>query len=388
MGEFLEGVIGEACPPPIPDAEGVGTGLFKEGVEKWAGELSLSAAGLCLGAILEAVGNGEAAVRILDRLVRKETEHERDTADRRALQLHYGRLGAAWGRFVGTLDLGGNPSNASVESTQSLLRIRASELDYAAHTWLACAFLWRSMGAEATACAVRVITDEARTDEEAVDGWIAAAQVFVVNGSSKSARAMLAMVNDTLARADRCGDVVRKARAAALAGLVLAESRAETPEFLAAQDFSEAERVGDGFALGMRALAQGRWRVSSGRTRLVETDGHEAAACQALEYFQQAIEVFRNQGMHPWIAYSQLQTAKAYAYLNDFGKANELLELANETVDRFIVFDSHYLETRALIEFMDQKPERGAEYLQGAIEAAQNSGLDQRAEHLMSYFDG
>ena len=90
-------------------------------------------------------------------MVRKEVDDERESADFRALQLHYGRLGAAYGRFVAIRDMGGAASNASVETGQSLARVQDSEYAFAARCWLGCYFLWMNMGAEAMETAVAIL---------------------------------------------------------------------------------------------------------------------------------------------------------------------------------------------------------------------------------------
>lgn len=398
--DFLGGMcesIDIECPKAISEEEAVGPALFREGLERWADALSLSAAGLCLGAILEAVGQGEAAARVLDRLVRHETYKERGTTDHRVLQLHYGRLGAAWGRFVATRNLGGAASNASVEATQSLLRIQHSELGFAARTWLACAYLWHARGADATQLAAELISGFAgqwlsatpRTDEEAVDGWISGAQVFIVNASDTAYQAVIATWPGAFDRAVRCGDVVRKGRVAALMGLALAEMGDDAPGFLSSRefDFRETDRVCDGFALGMRSLAMGRWGVSAKRTALGDTaEDRENTARQSLDSLEKAVLSFRDQGMHPWIAYVQLQAAKAHADLNDFDNAQEFLELADEAIERFPVLDSHYYETIGQIKTMLGDETAKGHFL-AALEVARKSGLEQRVKRLNKYLE-
>ncbi len=155
--EFIDAHLGWRCEDygspfisSLRDDDRLGTEVFAERLQNWVDSLTPSATGLSLSAILEASGQAESAVRILDQLVRHERIVRADGADYRALQLHYGRLGAAWGRFVAVPDMNGAPSNASVESTQSLLRIADSELGFAAKTWTAPAMLWTGQGSYAT----------------------------------------------------------------------------------------------------------------------------------------------------------------------------------------------------------------------------------------------
>ena len=74
--------------------------------------------------------------------------------------------------------------------------------------------------------------------------------------------------------------------------LALAETTEGVPS-IARQyqaDFDEATRVGDGFALGMRSLALGRWHVGTGGLALAQS-GNRAIALQGLEYLEQAGQV-------------------------------------------------------------------------------------------------
>ena len=93
-------------------------------------------------------------------------------------------------------------------------------------------------------------------------------------------------------------------------------------------DFDEATRVGDGFALGMRSLALGRWYVGAGGLTLAQNGDPTAIAQQALAYLQQASRWFLNQGMDPWVLFSTVQQAKAYADLHRFDDAQEAMDLS------------------------------------------------------------
>ena len=95
-GTVVTAEIVEVLGVAAGNGEAAGPALVSTGLAKWAGGLSVAAAGLCLAAILEAAGESEAGVRVLDRLVRKDIgPTERESADYRALQLHYGRLGGS-----------------------------------------------------------------------------------------------------------------------------------------------------------------------------------------------------------------------------------------------------------------------------------------------------
>lgn len=186
-------------------------------------------------------------MRILDRLVRNELYEERDTADFRALQLHYGRLGAAWGRFIAVPDMYEAESNASVESTQSLLRLQDdSELGFAATSWQACLWLWLNKGQLATDMAVKILKGllkdfqddhwdkvQPRTDEEVVDAWLSAAQVCFLNSSSQMITVAVGTATAALHRARRSGDVVRTARVVAFIVLAFAQTTEDVPALLA-----------------------------------------------------------------------------------------------------------------------------------------------------------
>jgi hypothetical protein len=332
---FLENVcqaLGVAGPDPIPDDVALGPVQFQSKLEEWAKTLSPASAGLCLGAVLEAVGQAEPAVRILDKLVRgDELRDRRNTADFRALQLHYGRLGAAWGRFVAVSDMGGAASKASVESTQSLTRLVTddSELEFAANTWLACAWLWLGDGQQAFGTATSLLKGltegwegaKPLSDEEAVDAWLSAAQVYIINSHDATLNWIVGTAGAALDRGHRCGDVVRAARVTALKALALAETRESVLDTLYQheQDFVDAKRVGDGFALGMRDLARARWHLHINHVQGLATPTSAdlaTSAQQSLRLLNNAMEYFERQAMDPWLLYARVQAVKAFADLH------------------------------------------------------------------------
>jgi len=387
--------LGVPAPTPIADAIALGTTQFEQKLQAWADALSPAAAGLCLAAILEAIGQAEPGVRILDRLVRKELYDQRDTEDFRALQLHYGRLGAAWGRFVAVPDLGGAASNASVESAQSLMRLHGSELGFAADSWLACAWLWLNEGQQATAMAGGLLkgfvdgqwgAPMPRSDEEAVDGWLSGSQVCILNANEQTILAVNGTANAALERAKRSGDVVRTARVAALKSLALAETTDDVPGILADHDadFADAERVGDGFALGMRAVALGRWHVGAGGLEVARTAGTETVAARALAHLQEAVQYFGNQGMDPWTLFALVQQTKAYADLRQFEKAQECIDAVRGGLQRFPVLASHALEAVAQVRTMCGD-ENAVKSFRSAVQAAEDSGLLARRDRLLQY---
>ena len=65
----LSNELGLAGPDPISDEVALGPAQFQSKLEQWVKKSSPAAAGLCLGAILEAIGEAEPAVRVLDSLV-------------------------------------------------------------------------------------------------------------------------------------------------------------------------------------------------------------------------------------------------------------------------------------------------------------------------------
>ena len=388
-------VLGIPGPVPIPDDAALGPALFQSRLEAWADGLSPAAAGLCLAAILEAIGHAEPAVRILDRLVRNELYEFRGTPDFRALQLHYGRMGAAWGRFVAVPDLNGEASNASVETVQSLLRILDSELAFTARSWLVCLWLWRNDGRQATGMAIGLFNGfvngqwdgaEPRGDEEAVDAWLSAAQVAILNNHEHMVNLAVGTAGEALERAKRSGDVVRTARVAALKSLVLAESSQDVPGLLAQHDpdFRDAARVGDGFALGMRALAHGRWLVGVGGLSQAKVTDSTTVARQALAQLTEAIRFFRNQGLDPWVLFARVQQAKAYADLGQIDNAQTCIEAAAVDLERFSILVSHVHEAVGQVRKMVGAPD-ALKSFQAAQEAAEQSGLLFRRETLLTY---
>jgi len=365
--------------------EPLGPARVDSGLHDWAESLSVSAAALCLGAVLEAIGQAEPAVRILDRLVRKE-EEERGTSDYRAVQLHYGRLGAAWGRFVRVPDLNGVISNASVESMQSLMRIMDSELAYPARTWLICALLWHNRGGDAMEVVAELVKMKAPADEAEVDACIATAQLLLLNTSDAMVQMVIDTVPSMLAMAARSGDAVRVARVAALGMLALAETRNDLPARVGdfQSEFAEAARVGDRFAMGMRELALGRWHVGAGGLALAATAGSDAIAQRAIAHLAEAMAAFEQQGMDPWYLFAMLQQAKAFADLRRFDDVVVTMNAALPMIDRFPILTSHFREVEGQLKTMVRDEEAQSAFL-GAIDAAKQSGLLQRAEMLQKY---
>jgi hypothetical protein len=385
--------LGVPEPDPIPEDTALGLVQFQEKLGAWANELSPAAAGLCLAAILEAIGQAEPAVRILDRLVRKELYEERDTADFHALQLHYGRLGAAWGRFIAVPDLGGASSNASVETSQSLLRLLHNELGFAAASWLACLWLWMNDGQTATSIALDLLRGlrdgwvgriKPRTDEEVVDAWLSAAQVCLLNSHPETISLAVSTAEAALDRSKRSGDVVRAARVAAVRCLALAETSEDVPALLEQykDKFADAQRVGDGFALGMRSLALGRWCVGPGGLAMARATALEPIAQRALAHLGEALGHFRNQGMEPWALFALLQRAKAHADLRQFDEAQDCINVVGEGLKRFPILASHCYEVVGQVRSMRRDPD-AAESFQAAVDAAEESGLLARREWLM-----
>jgi len=386
----------EATLPAEVAANG-STGLerFQLKLQAWADSLPPAAAGLCLAAVLEAVGQDEGAVRVLDRLVRKALYDERNTEDFRALQLHYGRLGAAWGRFIAVQDIQGAAANASVETVQSLLRILNSEAGFAASAWLACLYLWLGNGLEATKISYRLLRGfhegrwegrVPRRDEEALDAWISAVQVCVLNEHQTT----IVLVAGTFAaarkRAKRTGDVVRGARIAALFLLALGKTTEDVPKRADEyqSEFDEAARVGDAFALGMRSLALGRWHVGPGGLELGSRIGQDTVAVRALEHLRQAASFFEKQGMHPWVLYSLVQQAKAYGDLHQFDDAQQCLDDAVRGLERFPILSAHVYEAAGQLRQMHGAPDAEQSF-EAAVQVAEKCGLLAMREGLLTY---
>ena len=401
---YVATFLGEACralgkpgPDPIPEDASLGLAQFQTQLEDWARNLTGAAAGLCLGAILEAIGQAELAVRILDFLARKDGLYEeRGTSDFRALQLHYGRLGSAWGRFVAVRDMGGAASNASVETTQSLLRLKGSELEFAANGWLACVWLWLGYGQPATATAAGLLKGflegewkgaKPRSDEETVDAWLSAAQVCILNSHEETLSWILGTAGAALDRAERCGDVVRAARVTALKALALAETTEDVRAILAKHeaDFGDAERVGDGVALGMRALAVGRWYAFlNGLVNGLAIAGladRATVAQRSLGLLNDAMGHFRNQGMDPWQLYVSLQFLKVLADLHQFDDVQLCINNCIKGLERFPILASHFHDAVGQVQTMVGDV-NAAKSFRAAVQAANESGLLARFETL------
>jgi SIR2-like domain len=370
---------------------------FEEKLAAWASGLSMAATGLCLAAIMEAAGQSEPAVRVLDKLVRKEIYEERGTPDFHALQLQYGRLGAAFGRFINVPDLNGYASNASVETVQSLLRLQETECASRAMGWMPCLYLWLNKGEAAMGLAAGTMrgfsTNEwgsltPPNDEAAVDAWLAAAQVCLVNTHPRTIEVMNATFPEALLRARRSGDVVRTARVVALFLLARAETHDDVPA-LARQytaEINDVRRVGDGFAIGFLALALGRWHTGPGGLSLArQTNDLKTIAQRAQQYLQTADLHFQNQGMDPWLLFAAIQHAKALSDLQYFDAVNEVLNRTAPELDRFPIFVSHVREAAGQIQLSIGDSNAPANF-RSAIEAAEESGLHLRRDLMIEHY--
>lgn len=289
----------------------------------------------------------------------------------------------------------GSASNASVETVQSLLRVSDSEVGFAASSWLATTWLWLNEGQTAMTMAKRLLkgfvdgqweAPAPRSDEEAVDGWLSATQVCVVNAHHQTATAVAGTSEKAIERAKKCGDVVRTARVAAMELLALAETMEDVPSLAQPYDidFAEAAKVGDGFALGMRSLALGRWHVGAGGLALARTTDAATVARRALAHLQQAVVFFQRQGMDPWELFALVQLTKAHADLRQFDDAQVLIEKAVKGLERFPILASHVYEVEGQVRTMWGDPKAG-ESFQTALEAAEQSGLVYRRKSLLRY---
>jgi hypothetical protein len=396
--------LAEICPGAreveeirLPDATKSGNKEFEEKLGLWASGLSLAAIGLCLAAILEAAGESEPAVRILDRLARKEIFEERGTPDFQNLQLQYGRLGAAFGRFINVPDLNGAVSNASVETVQSLLRLLETGCASRAMGWMPCLYLWLNNGEVAMQISAQImrgfLTGEwgsltPQSDEYAVDAWLAATQVCFINTHKSTNDVVSATFAEALARAKSSGDVVRTARVIALFLLAKAETSDNVPSLATEyeREVEDVRRVGDGFSLGFLALALGRWHTGPGGMALArQTKDLKTVAQRALQNLETANQHFQNQGMDPWLIFAAIQQAKAMADLRNFDSVNELFNQADSDLTRFPIFASHLYEAAGQIQSMTGNTDSSVSF-QKAIAAAEESGLRYRQETLSHHY--
>jgi SIR2-like domain len=371
-GAIVVADVAEQLGAPATAAdEPIGSIRVQAGLKAWADGLTVSAAGLCVAAILEAVGAGEPAVRVLDRLVRKALFEERNTPDFRALQLAYGRLGGALGRFIAVPDLDGAASNASVESVQSLLRVKDSEVGFLARVWLGPMHLWQGRGRDATALAVWILQGfhedgwdgpQPRSDEEIVDAWMSAAQVLVFNSSRATIEGLDSCVGAAIERAQRSGDVVREARAAATRLLVLSEADVDLPALADAYEplFTTARRVNDPVAFGFRALALGRWHLE-------------------LERLNEAAGYFKALGMDPWLLFARIHAIRALAALERYDDVNRRLEQIE--LERFPVLETFLFEALAQTQAL-AGDDRATQSLATAADCALGAGLNFRYDRL------
>jgi SIR2-like protein len=414
------GMLGQLCSAlgvstvaPSLSSDPIGSAQVERGLQRWADGLAPASAALCLGAVLEAVGDADAGVRILDRFVRHDlVGSDREGADFRTLQLHYGRMGAALGRFTAVPDLNGVLSNASVETVESLRRLAGSELEFVALGHLATASLWLGNGAEAAQAALKVAASaehhaawgpaetvqeaplalpRPRAPEDAVDGFVSAAQVASVRGELNFVRFLARKSAAVIELARRCGDPIRAARAAASLLLLLSETDVDVPAVARSSeaDFDEAVRVGDGLSLALRALALGRWLVGPGRLGLLDAGTHSNVdvADAALRQLGAADLLLQRQGMDPWIVYSQIQQAKALFDVHRFDEAQAKMDLVERGVERFPIWIPHAQEAVGQALLMQGAHEQAKARFQAAADAARSIGLPARAELISFYLE-
>jgi hypothetical protein len=394
-----------------PDTPKTGLVQFRQRLETWANSLPLFVTNLCLSAIYEASGEGEAAVRILDKTVRKwDPPDDRTSPAFISCQLHYGRLGAALGRFTNVPDLNGHESNASAESLQSLARVQNEDPSrrLLASALVAQAWLWRGFrggAVEAVSSAehlarlilapyvpgvviedeeVKRLSDPAH-DEEVIDAWLSVVPVLLIDAPEPSIEAVVFGSVFILKRAQRCGDDVRAARVASFHLLGLAHTynnvrkRAEAYEPI----YSRAGRVHDGLSEGIRSLALCRWRVGGGGGRSDETDLKERAL-RAIEDAKRASAAFNEQGLHALDTYLLIQAALAYFYAGDSAGYEKCMAEADPLMKRFPILLPHFYETVGLVRDA-VKDERASESFANALKYARELGLTGREKALQTY---
>ena len=173
---------------------------------------------------------------------------------------------------------------------------------------------------------------------------------------------------------------------AALKCLAYAETSEDVPALLGQheEDFDEAARVSDGFALGMRALAHGRWLVGVGGLELARNADVATVAQKSLALLTEAVRYFRNQGMDPWELFALLQMAKAHADLHQFDDAQACINNALEGLERFPILASHLYEVVGQLRTMQGDPS-AEESFQAALKAAEESGLVFNTRLLLRY---
>lgn len=369
-------------------------------LDEWALGASPAEVGLCLAALLEAAGEGDTAARVLDRLVRKVLgpNEKRDDPFYRWAQLHYGRLGMAWGRYVNVPDLHGVQSNASLESMQSLLRLAGTELELNALGWTALGFTWLGEGDSALRTLVKLqeldddSTSEEMDPEAWVDAWIAAAQVQLIDGGEESVSWIVGSADWAHGLALECGDVVRAARVSSLELLALAEAGEDVPARVATLDgssegeFAEAMRVGDGVSLAFRSLALGRWALGPGGRDAADAGDRDVVSLAqlALEHLGEASDWISEQVMHPWEIYVTLQRARAMFDLGKLDVVYDELVSAREGLVRFPIWASHFHEAQFQLNLALGNQDVAAEEIANAIAAADSLGLPDRRDWLMS----
>jgi len=389
------GLNGTAASPPAT----TGRAEFDAKLSDWADTLSLPAAGLCLSAVFEAAGHGERAARILDRMVRKLLRGNQTTdPDWLAAEFHYGRMGAALGRFTNVPDLNGMASNASVESLQAMLRAADLGGGVSMSIHLGPAFLWPGMVADALQEADRAaayllnsflefdrdetgfvlratpaLQDRARlrlSPEQAVEYWIAAAQVTALL-QDDTFPLIRAMGPPVIPLAQQAGDPVRAARAAAFLDLLAAvDVTAANP---AHRDvLAEAARIGDIAHRGISRLAEGRFLVGPGGRRMVE-DG-TLREPQLLTRQRAALEAamadLQAAGLTGWALFARIQWFKALADQHEF----DTLQSAHATMlteaERMPVLLPELRVTLGQILLQTGQPEAARDQFQQALDAA------------------
>ncbi|MCU1237168.1 MAG: hypothetical protein JWP63_5135, partial [Candidatus Solibacter sp.] len=176
----------------------------------------------------------------------------------------------------------------------------------------------------------------------------------------------------------------RAARAVALYLLASAEGVEDVPRLSREWDevFDDARRVGDGFALGFRALAIGRWHVGAGGLALARGGEGRAVAERAMENLEEAARLFEQQGMDPWGVYAGVQQTKALMDLGRYQELDPAVRALEEEVNRFPILASHLYEAVWQMERAFGKAD-AEEWYRRALGCAEESGLEWRVKMLV-----
>jgi hypothetical protein len=174
--------------------------------------------------------------------------------------------------------------------------------------------------------------------------------------------------------AEIAGDLPRQAKCAALAALHYAEFDSENyEEFVksARSVFDRAARLNDPGIDGFIHLAAGRY--------LTRTIQNPTRAAEEMRFAHEALNAA---GRPPWALYAQMEFAKALADNRQIEDAADVLNAANNAVDRWQILSIAHAEALGQLNWIVGQQADARTAFEDAIEFATKMGIPRKAEVL------